>query len=486
MHRTTVRARLVIALLMICGSFSVALVADSATAAPRYKVKLSISDQTPLVGQRIGLSGRVKPAAPGARVKVQARAGGTGWVTISRPHLSKKSTYHASVTFPRAGSVDVRVVKPGSRNAESGASPAHHLRVSTPVGGPQISTSSLPNAVLSRAYSATIQIADHRGGTFAIAGDLPAGLTLNASTGVISGTPAKVEKKEFTVGFRDAAGRVVTKALSITVDETYLITSIKLPSWTVSHSHSTTLKAKIPGTWSIPVHLLPRGFAFDPATAVISGTGFESGTTTFPVTFTGTNGLTETRNLSITVLPDGAPEISTASVPGATVGIPYSATLGTVGNRNGTWTVVGGSLPAGLSLSGGGTISGTPTMPNWTPNGAPSFTVRFTQTGPHVPGNDSQVLTIQVDPNSAPSIGIATLPQGKVGQGYAATLSTVSSRQGTWEITSGGLPAGLKLDADTGAISGAPTTAGSSTFTVKFTALNGQSDSETFTIKVNA
>ena len=155
------------------------------------------------------------------------------------------------------------------------------------------------------------------------------------ATGVISGTPTKLEKKEFTVGFKDAAGRLATKALSLTVDETYLITSIKLPSWTVSHFNSTTLKAKVAGTWSIPVHLLPRGFSFDPATAMISGTGLETRTTSFPVTFTAANGLTETRNLSITVLADGVPVISTTSVPGITVHAAYTATLATVGNHKG-------------------------------------------------------------------------------------------------------------------------------------------------------
>lgn len=480
MHTTTVRARLIIALLMICGTFSVALVAESATAAPSYKVKFFVSDATPAVGQRVRLNGRVTPDAPGKKVKVQAKASGTGWVTIDRLRLSDKSTYHGSVRFPRAGAVDLRVVKPASDNTDRGVSAVRHLRVRAPQGAPVITTSALPNACTCRAYSATIQTADHRAGTFSIAGDLPAGLSLNASTGVISGTATKVGTKEFTVTFKDAAGRTASKALSIKVEDTYLITSIKLPSWTVSHSHSTTLTAKLEGSWSLQLHQLPRGFAWNPATATISGTGFEARTTTFPVTFTANNGLTETRNLSITVLPDGVPEISTTSVPGITVFDPYSTKLGTVGNRNGTWSLESGQLPTGLSLSGGGTISGTTHQP-----GIFTFEVEFCQGTPHVIGCDTQELTIQVDPDTVPQIANTTMPKGTVGYGYFATLGTVGNRQGEWAITGGSLPAGLALDAATGEISGTPTTVGTSTFTVTFTALNGLTDTETFSISVS-
>ena len=478
MHTTTVRARLIIALLMICGSFSVALVAESATAAGTYKVKFFVSDATPAVGQRVGLNGKVTPDAPGKKVKVQARAAGTGWVTIARPHLSKNSTYHSSVRFPRPGPVDLRVVKPASDNTDRGVSPVRHLRVHPSQSSPVISTSSLPTGVVDRAYSAKIKIADNRAGKFAIVGDLPAGLSLNADTGVISGTPTKVGTTDFTVRFRDTAGRTASKALSIKVEATYLITSLVLPDWTVGHSHSTTLTAKVDGTWSIPVHLLPRAFSFNAATGVISGTGAEVRKTTFPVTFTATNGLTETRNLSISVLADGPPEIATESVPGITVGHAYSTSLETVANRNGTWSLESGSLPPGLSLSSGGTISGTPIS-----LGTYNFTVAFDQTV-GFEGSDEQDLSIQVDPDTAPQIANTTMPNGTVGYGYFVTLGTVGNRQGEWALTGGSLPAGLELDGPSGEISGAPTAVGSSTFTVTFTALNGMTDTATFTISV--
>src|SRR5215471_15863947 len=53
---------------------------------------------------------------------------------------------------------------------------------------------------------------------------------------------------------------------------------------------------------------------------------------------------------------------TTCPLPDGTVGTPYSATLtATGGTAPYTWTLLSGSLPPGLSLSGAGVISGTPT-----------------------------------------------------------------------------------------------------------------------------
>lgn len=54
--------------------------------------------------------------------------------------------------------------------------------------------------------------------------------------------------------------------------------------------------------------------------------------------------------------------IDTTSLPGATIGVAYSATLTAHGgNPPYTWSIFSGSLPVGLSLSSAGVISGTPT-----------------------------------------------------------------------------------------------------------------------------
>jgi hypothetical protein len=82
--------------------------------------------------------------------------------------------------------------------------------------------------------------------------------------------------------------------------------------------------------------------------------------------------------------------ITTTSLSDGVVGTAYSATLtATGGNGTYTWSLASGSLPAGLSLSSTGTISGTPTTA-----GSSSFTVRVTDGVLSV----TQALTININP----------------------------------------------------------------------------------------
>jgi hypothetical protein len=85
--------------------------------------------------------------------------------------------------------------------------------------------------------------------------------------------------------------------------------------------------------------------------------------------------------------------VSTTSLPDAGYGQPYSQTLATSGTGSDTWSVTGGSLPAGLALDpASGTISGTPTAA-----GPSTFTVSATDTG-NPAQTATQQLTLAVDP----------------------------------------------------------------------------------------
>lgn len=76
-----------------------------------------------------------------------------------------------------------------------------------------------------------------------------------------------------------------------------------------------------------------------------------------------------------------------------------------------------------------------------------------------------------------PTITSTVLPNGTVGQAYTATLTTADHRAGTWSISSGSLPGGLTLSANT--ISGLPTTAGSYPFTLTFKSTTGNASTIT-------
>ncbi len=247
-----------------------------------------------------------------------------------------------------------------------------------------IQTSSLPAATASQPYSATLQAT---GGsppyTWAIAsGSLPAGLALNASTGTIAGTPTTAGTATFTVRATDAGPPVqsVTKSLSITVGPAPLsITTSSLPGGSVGSAYSATLQASggvTPRTWSLASGTRPAGLTLTGSTGVISGTPSATGTSSFTVRVTDSGSpqqvATRTLSIAVTVAPL---QITTASLPGGRVNIPYSVTLqGSGGVQPYRWTIVSGALPPGLTLNAtSGTISGTPTR-----QGNVTFTVRLT------------------------------------------------------------------------------------------------------------
>ena len=164
-----------------------------------------------------------------------------------------------------------------------------------------------------------------------------------------------------------------------------------------------------------------------------------------------------------------APVITTTSLPDGAVGTAYSEHLFATGSNPITWSVASGALPAGLSLSTGGIISGTPTAA-----GAFTFTIKAENSV----GNDTQSLSITIEEaNTPPVITTTTLPDAAIGVLYSYTLTATSVLPVTWSIVGGSSVAGIVLSAN-GVLSGTPTTAGTFPFTVKATNSAGEDTKE--------
>lgn len=344
-----------------------------------------------------------------------------------------------------------------------------------------VNTTALPDGTVGISYSQTITAT---GGTapltWSIIGGLPDGLTLNSSTGVISGTPATAGTFNFTVQVMDSMGATASNALSITVNSTISITTALLSNGTVGIAYSQILTASggtAPLTWGIISGSLPAGLFLNSGTGEIYGTPTAAGTFNFTVGATDANSATASKALSITVNP--APSIPAQTLPDGTVDAAYNYTLLASGGTSPlTWGIIIGSLPSGLSFdSATGVISGTPTVA-----GTVAFTVEVTDAN----GATAQrSLTININP--ALVITTTSLPYGTINTSYSTALTVSGGTLPlTWSTTSGSVPPGTSLGSSTGVISGMPTSVGVYTFTVKVSDINGASSTKLLSITVRS
>lgn len=272
------------------------------------------------------------------------------------------------------------------------------LRIqATGPAAPVILTTALNTLTQSAAFSQTLAVNGTPPFTFSVSGGtLPAGLSLNTTTGTISGTPSASGSYSFTIQANNSVGSD-TQVFTGTVTSSPVaptVTTTILDSLTQSVAFSQTLNATgtAPLTWTISAGSLPSGLSLNSSTGAITGSPTGSGAYSFTVQATNTAG-SDTQAYSGTIAASGtAPTITTTVLSTTQVGVFFSQTINKTGSTPMTWGVTVGSLPAGLSLnSSTGVLSGTPTTA-----AAYSFTIQATNSF----GSDTQAFTGTVDPST--------------------------------------------------------------------------------------
>ena len=299
-----------------------------------------------------------------------------------------------------------------------------------------------------------------------VSGSLPPGLTLNPSTGVISGIPTQAGNFFYVLQVQDSLGATFDLKCEIKINAPLTLTCAS-STGAVGAPYSSALVAKggvSPYTYSIVSGSLPPGLTLNPSTGAITGTPTTPGTFNFTaqvVDATGSAQGTVTSNCSITISP--APITLACAGGTAQVGIAYSSALVASGGVPPyTFSIISGSLPPGLTLNAStGAITGTPTQA-----GTFNFTAQVVDSTGSKAGTATASCSIVVSP---PAITL-TCAGGTAQVGIAYSSALVASGgvpPYTFSIISGSLPPGLTLNASTGAITGTPTQAGTFNFTAQ-------------------
>jgi hypothetical protein len=320
-------------------------------------------------------------------------------------------------------------------------------------------------------------------------GALPPGISINPSTGSITGTPTTNGQSQATIQALDSATNgIATATLTVDVVDPFSISGNPATSIATNAPYSTTFfLAGGSAPYSMSTTALPPGLSFaytgGASQGTISGTATTAGAYSITVTGRDANGLSASYPFSLNVM--GA--LAVAGTPPATgnVGTPYTGSITASGGSGSgyTYALAAGSLPAGITLkSATGIISGTPTLAQ----SKTGIRVKVTDSA----GGTATSASFSITIGAALPLAISGNPPNTVEEGftyYTQWTASGGTAPYTFSLT-GALPSGLGWDPVGARISGAPDagSAGSYPLTIKVADSASHTATAPYTLTVTA
>jgi hypothetical protein len=415
---------------------------------------------------------------------------GVTWTLTGQGSLTSQGPTSVTYVAPASGTATATVTATLVGNTTKSASTT--ITVTPP---PSITTTSLAGGVVGTAYSQQVVETGGAGAlTYSISGgSLPAGLTLNGSSGAITGTPSgpgSTTPVSFTAKVTDSSSggaQSATQALSITVSQAPAISSGNSTTFAVGTAGTFTVTATgVPTPTLTETGALPSGVTFvdnGNGTGTLSGTPGVGTAANYAITFTASNGVGSNATQNFTLTVGQPPAITSAGSTTFTVGTAGSFTLTTSGFPKPTLTETG-ALPSGVTFKDNGdgtaTLSGTPGAGTGKP-----YTITVTASN-SIGGNATQIFTLTV--NETPAITSAN-----------KTTFTILTL-GTFEVTTSGYPTASIAESGTlptgvtfvdngngsGTLTGTPASGTAGSYPITFTPSNGVGSptAQSFTLTV--
>jgi hypothetical protein len=323
-----------------------------------------------------------------------------------------------------------------------------------------------PQGTVGIAYNTVLTVT---GGTapYSFSGSgLPAGLTLGKTAGSITGTPTASGTFPVTVMVTDSDSNQVQANFSIIIAASGTVSVTVSPEGGALESEQQLqFKATVFNsgdqsvTWTATEGTITSN-------GLYSAPQVTSGTWTYKVTATSSADSAKSASVFVVVTPLVIPlKISTTSLLEAMAGQSYSDTLAATGGKAPYhWKLTGGTLPEGLTFTGGtGVLAGTTAQTG-------SYNLTFQVTDSSWPTQLTASAEYVLPVSSVVEITTTLLPQITSGSSYSASATGVGGiAPYSWSISSGKLPSGISFGSSTGDFTGTTSQTGSFNFTVKLT-----------------